>query len=82
MSLNNVEHFTADLARVNLEDLNAVVLGGGGCDVGGESLHLDEAHGGGGLVARQGAVALGECLDKAQHHGVAHALRRLPYAEY
>ena len=33
-------------------------------------------------ASRQGAVALGECLDKAQHHGVAHALRRLPYAEY
>ena len=81
-SLNNVEHFTADLARVNLEDLNAVVLGGGGCDDGGESLHLDEARGEGGLVARQGAVALGECLDKAQHHGVTHALRRRPYAEH
>ena len=82
MSPNSVEHFTADLARVNLDDLNVVVLGGGGCDDGGESLHLDEAHGGGGLVARQGAVALGECLDKAQHHGVTHALCRRPYAEH
>ena len=50
-SLNSVEHFAADLARVNLEDLDAVVLGRGGCD-GGESLSLDEACGGGGLVAR------------------------------
>ena len=81
-SLNSVEHFAADLVRVNLEDLNAVVLGGGGCDDDGKSLHLDEAYGGGGLVARQGAIALGECLDKAQHHGVAHALRWRPYAEH
>ena len=43
---------------------------------------------GGGLVTRQGVVALGENgllgehLDKARHHGVARALRRRPYAEH
>ena len=86
-SLNSVEHSVADLMRVNLEDLDAVVLGGSGGGGGGESLLLDEARGGGGLVARQGAVALGENgllgerLDEARHHGVARALRRRPYAE-
>ena len=87
-SLNSVEHFAVDLARVNLEDLDAVVLGRGGCGGGGESLSLDEAHDGGGLVARQGAVALGENgllgerFDEARHHGVARALCRRPYAEH
>ena len=81
-SLNNVEHFAADLVRVNLEDLDVVVLGRDGCSGSGESLCLDEVRGGGGLVARQGAVALGEnglpgeCLNEARHHGVARALRR------
>ena len=50
-SLNSVKNFAADLARVNLEDLDVVVLGRGGCGGSGESLYLDEVRGGGGLVA-------------------------------
>ena len=88
MSLNSVKHSVADLARINLEDLDAIVLDRGGCSGGGESLHLDEAHDGGGLVAWQGAVALGENglpgerLDEARHHGVACALCRWRYAVF
>ena len=87
-SLNSVEHFTADFVRVNLDDLNVVVLDGGGCGGGGESLHLDKAGGEGGLVAQQGAVALGENgllgehLDEARHHDIVRALRRWPYVEH
>ena len=87
-SLNSVEHFAADLARVNLEDLDAVILGRVGCGGGGESLNLDEARGGGGLVAQQGAVALeenglpGERLDEVRHHGVARALHRRSFADH
>nr|POE80756.1 hypothetical protein CFP56_71540 [Quercus suber] len=88
MSLNSVKHSTADLVRVNLEDLDFIILSRGKCGGNGESLHLDEARGKGGLVARQGAVALGENgllgerLDEARHHGVAYVLRQRPYAEH
>ena len=87
-SLNSVKNFAADLVRVNLEDLDVIVLGRGGCSGSGESLCLDEVRGGGGLVAWQGAVALGENgllgerLDEARHHGVTRALRQRPYAEH
>ena len=58
--LDGVEHPFADLLGVDLEDLDPVIVGGGGAGGDGEGLVLDLAGGGGGLVGGHCAVALGE----------------------